>query len=269
MRGSYPEVEKRVLQIAGRFGFITQSIYRNSLCPLKRSVQYKHWRELIRRSVIVESKFSCGVFHLGRVGIQKFPGRAVPARSVYYYEHDEMVIQTLSVFWNSGLLRKFWTDRELRAAPELSLDLMGTQDLLKLPDLIMELGFRERRIRVAVEIERTHKSRLRYRQMALAYRKAEALDLVLFGCTWNATIDAIQAAFAGAFFANMHARPVVYSCADLVQRRESCVVRNGEEQSTLRAKVIDVLNCDESSWATCVETTWNSVHDKSTINEAA
>jgi hypothetical protein len=78
------------------------------------------------------------------------------------------IIHLLSI---NGLVKKYWTEQELKSNRSLSLDLLGG-DYTKLPDLIFDLNISDETFRIALEVEITRKSNDRYLRRRRQCKKA-------------------------------------------------------------------------------------------------
>ncbi len=219
MKSGYEAVKNDTINFAARFGFVTQSIFFKYLCVRQKTQQYLYWRDLIRNGVIFQSKTLKDVCYLTKVGRRQAPRPAVPSRLIYFVEHDAMVAEFYLELVKSGLVEESWTAYELSIEPWKSCSLLGCADLIKIPDLVVDLKSKNGTFRVAFEMERSRKSGERYNQMALSYWGFKRVNLLLVNCVNEATRQAIERAFNTPLHRDADKKPALFLANDFCTKK--------------------------------------------------
>ena len=201
---------KAALDFTARFGFVTQSIFFNYLCPRQKTQQYLHWGELICEGLLAPSKARADVCYLTKAGRRRGSQPAVPSRSIYFVEHDAMVAEFYLELLKSGLVAESWTAYELSKEPWKACGLLGCGDLIKIPDLVVELKSKTGTMRIAFEMERSRKTNFRYDQMAINYWGFKRVNLLLVSCVNAATRRAIERAFNAPLYRDAEKSPALF-----------------------------------------------------------
>lgn len=121
----------------------------------------------------------------------------------------------------TGLVLRAWTEADLTRAPWEACQILGTDRFSKIPDLILDLRTDRGFLRVAVEIEKTRKSRNRYAQIGLSYLNMPKIDLVIFGCESKAIIAETRRAFLGETFQKAQKIPGTFLLKDFAENEYS------------------------------------------------
>lgn len=205
---------KEAQVFAARFGFITQEIFFHYMCPKGRSQQYFHWKALVDEGWFIRSTRDARVLYLSRKSRKALGAGCIPARSLTYIDHDGQTgAFFLSLNW-TGLVLKSWTEADLTRAPWEAYQILGTDRFSKIPDLILDLRTDRGFLRVAVEIEKTRKSRSRYAQIATSYLNMPRIDLVIFGCESEVILTEVRRAFRGESFQKAQKIPGLFLLKD-------------------------------------------------------
>lgn len=269
MTQNYKQSRQRLLEFSARFGFVTRNLFFEFLCPLQRSSQYAIWAELKSSGFIEASRSNVDVFYLTKKGRALFQKPSIPARSIYFVEHDTYVAQLLLTLNQSGLITHFWTERELRSEPTVAFEVLGTDRLSKFPDLVVELKSATGSLKIAIEVERSQKTSARYDQIAMNYVNATSLGLLLFACETQATRNAVERAFHGEYFQRAAKIPATLLLEDFAKTRSGAEVKFLNRTMSFKKLILAALKRTESDWIDGVDKTWKVVHELSKKNTEA
>ena len=125
-----------------------------------------------------------------------------------------------------GVVRRFWTEQELRSDRSLAWDVLGG-DPEKLPDLVFELEAEGSVFRTAIEIEASRKSADRYFRIHMNYSKFRNINLILFGTANLKIEEAIQKDLGRGLWSDLKDKTGFYSTENLSQQRLLCKMRLG------------------------------------------
>jgi hypothetical protein len=221
----HPEIKRQVILFTSRFGFITRDIFFDHLCNRSRSQKYLIWKMLIDERWLIPHEASHLSAYLSNKARRQFTLKAVPARSQYFIEHDVMAANLTLELLKLNIVERYWTERELTLVPWESYPVLGSSGLDKVPDLVIDLKAPYGRLRVAIEIERTRKSKHRYGIAALAYLGMKNVDLVIYGCRFEDTAQLVKAAFQGEIFKKAFKQPAIYLTEDFAKNRLAAGLR--------------------------------------------
>lgn len=217
MRKKDIETLRKTQHFAARFGFITRELFFEYLCRKGRSQQYAQWKALVDDGWFTKSTHDGRVLYLSRKSRKILGAGCVPSRSLMYVDHDSLMGAFLLSLNRTGLILRAWTEADLTRAPGDAHRLLGADRFAKIPDLILDLRAHHGFLRVAVEIEKTRKSRNRYSQIALSYRLMPRVDLVIFGCDSEATVMEVRRAFQGEAFLRAKKFPGTFLLKDFAE----------------------------------------------------
>lgn len=185
------------LNFAARWGFLSQNIFFEFLCPLKHVQRYNYWSHLVSAGLFLTSKSDRKVLILSKKSRDAMGGSIRPARSHFYIKHDETVARIYLALECRGLILESWLEDELMRNPIQAYSALGVQSIQRLPDLVFDLKSQSGKpVRCALEIERFTKSRVRYLKMAMAYLNSGKVDIVLIGCAQSSTENSVRRAFS-------------------------------------------------------------------------
>lgn len=235
MNRAATSILKNAQLFAARFGFLTQDIFFRHICAKSRTRRYLYWKRLLDDGWFVRSSQDQKALYLSRKSRRQFGNGCVPARSPIYFEHDSAVAELHFHFSQTGLVIRSWTEADLSRAPWESYQILGTDRVRKIPDLILDLSMDGRALRVAVEIEKTRKARGRYAAISLAYLEMSRIDLVIFGCDNAAIASEVRAAFRGEAFSKARKEPGVFLLEEMFERQLDMQLRFAERDLTLRS----------------------------------
>ena len=216
MRYQDAAIRSNAIKFAAMFGFLSRELFFEFLCPRMRTQKYQNWNSLIRSGLFRKSKSDDTVLFLSPRGFSLAGKRAVTSRFHLYFAHDALVAKTWFKFLSRGIVLRTWTESQLKESPWDALSILGGKNLEKIPDLVMDLNGEDRPVRIAIEVEATQKSKVRYDQMALSYTRMQSVDLVMFVCDNKAIEHQVVKAFSGAIFRKTGKLPVTVLVDDFV-----------------------------------------------------
>jgi len=213
------KVMKDAAEFAGRFGFLSREIFFEHLCSKSRARKYKNWDALVMNGIFYRSRGNPGVLHLTRMGIALAGSRSIRWRPHVYIPHDTHAANVWYAFRQAQLLTRGWTEGELKAQPWDALRHLGGENIEKVPDLLVDLEAQGHAVRIAVEIEASRKSRMKYDQIALAYARITRVDLIMFLCEDRNVELQILGAFDSEFLRKRQKQPVTVLIDDFTKHR--------------------------------------------------
>ncbi len=187
-------LHQQVLQFVRRFGFITKGIFFRYFCRKSKTQKYVHWKILIKDGLLCECSAWPGVFTLSPIGrgvTQQEIVATVPAA----LSHDVFAAKTLLEFLESGLVSESWIEVELARHPVTASEILGVLQPDKFPDLVLELIVPFGKVRVAIEIELSLKSKRRYQIISTKYQAMTKIDLVVYCCGSHGIYRTVMQAF--------------------------------------------------------------------------
>ncbi len=212
------ETLRKAQLFAARFGFITQDIFFQYLCPKGRSQSYFYWKALVDDGWFIRSTRDMRVCYLSRKSRTLLGAGCLPARALTYVDHDSQLGAFYLSMNRTDLVLRAWTEADLTRAPWEAYQILGSDRLSKIPDLILDLRTDRGFLRVAVEIEKTRKSRSRYAQMAMSYLDMPRIDLMIFGCESEVIVSETRRAFLGENFQKAQKIPGTFLLNDFTER---------------------------------------------------
>lgn len=210
-----PQIIKSAVAFASKFGFLTQDIFFEFLCPRNRSKKYANWNGLIEEGYFIASKRNPKLLYFTKKGFAAAGPLCVKRRYFYYIKHDTIAARIFLHLNETGRIRRVWTEAELRASPWDAASVLGANDATKLPDLVIELQAANGFIRVAFEVEASRKSRERYDQISFSYLAMKRINMVIFICENEALERQVQKSFNGPLFEQSHKAPATALISDL------------------------------------------------------
>lgn len=213
------------ISFAAKFGFVTQEIFFDFLCERSQSRQYAYWRYLRTSGAFVESKRDPRIYYLSTKTLRDLPSDRVNRRYFYHIEHDSIAATLHLLLKREFMCERSWTEMQLRADLSEAAEILGSSDVRKLPDYVVDVPSAKGFLRVAFEIEASAKSRERYRLAAFAYLAMANIDLVVYVCDGLAIERTVDAAFSGELFREREKRPACLQLKDLRNDRLQSRVR--------------------------------------------
>lgn len=269
MSKAYSAIRQRTTAFAGRWGFVTRDLFFEFLCPLQRSRKFSFWSDLQTEGLISKSQTVPNVFYLTRRGRRTVVDTTAPGRAIYFVEHDMVLAQLFLSLNMSGLVERYWLERELKTDHMMAHEVLGSSILTKFPDLVIDMTGINGPVRVAFEIERIQKSKHRIQQMAHNYLAARKVGLLVFGCATMSNVEAIERAFRGEVYSKAAKVPATFLMKDFAEKRMATEARYMGYKLTLKRMLLAALKHDPDIWPEGVDKTWISVQQKSTKSETA
>lgn len=220
-------------RFAAKFGFLRKDIFFEYLCPLRESQQYVYWKALQGDGKFTTAKRNSDVLHLTPKGYLSIGASSIGRRHPYLLYHDGLVAKLLLELERTGLVHSFWTEAELIREPAEAMSILGLANADKFPDLVVDLRGRNGNWRLAVEMETSRKSRVRYDEIALAYLGMKSIDLILIVCEDAALEMEIRRAFSGKIFKERGRSPITTTVEEFEAARLRAFVREGGRLSSL------------------------------------
>ncbi len=204
------DVVEAAEQIAAKFGFLSRETFFEVLSPFSQSHTYRMWNSLMSSGRFILASGSDDILYLSLRRRRQMPLGPVPVRNLVYVEHDNHVANICFRLRQTGVLRRVWSEQQLSQSPWDAANLLGVHQLDKIPDLVVDLHAGEQTLRVAIEIERRRKSKLRYDQVAAGYLRMAKIDLVIYGCENRVIENEVRRAFSGELFRTKRREPGIY-----------------------------------------------------------
>lgn len=220
-------------RFAAKFGFLKKDIFFEYLCPLRESQQYVYWRAFQSDGMFTTAKRNSDVLHLTPKGYVSIGASSVGRRHPYLLYHDGLVAKLLLELERTGLVHSFWTEAELLREPLEALSILGLANADKFPDLVVDIRGRDYHWRIAIEMETSRKSRIRYDEIALAYLRMKEIDLILFVCEDSALEGEVRRAFSGKVFQERGRSPITTTVEEFEGARLRAFVRDGGRHCSL------------------------------------
>ncbi len=192
MKELHPEILEAI-EIAARFGFISQEIFFKFVTSRRRTMAYFIWRELLKtryferynQSTIPNSYLKLSPYGKSENDIRgKFI--SMPTPSPQQLSHDEILLRFALQNEKKGFFEYALTESCSKYNGLFAQHFVARN--LKYPDLQFGLGSGSREFKVALELERTRKSNLRYQMNLLSYSVHKQVDLVIY-VTSHETIE--------------------------------------------------------------------------------
>lgn len=233
MRTKDQRILTAAVRFAAKFGFLRKDIFFEYLCPLRESQQYVYWRVLQTGGIFTTAKRDSDVLHLTPKGYLSIGASSVGRRHPYLLYHDGLVAKVFLELERTGLVQSFWTEAELLRDPGEAMSILGLASADKFPDLVVNLRGRDSHWRVAIEMETSRKSRVRYDEIALAYLRMKAIDLILVVCEDAALEAEVRRAFSGKVFQERGRTPITTTVEEFESARLRAFVRDGGRHCSL------------------------------------
>ena len=241
MRG-IAEARDWSLLLAKKFGFIPRAVVWDLLAPKGKTARYAYWRECQKSPFFVPYRIggsSPEYLILSAKGKELMGEDSVSEVDNLYLEHDEIVMRFCLMLIRKLAVSKAWSEGELKKDRVMAIKNIGDGAVSKLPDLLFDIGSGTNLKRVALEIERTRKSRGRYQTMCRAYGRAIYVDAILFGVKDDSIEEAIKSAIneGGLEFANREVG--FFNIDDLLENNFAAKVRIGAKEITLEGYFLE------------------------------
>lgn len=243
MRSELKSLES-CLYLAKKFGFISRAVVWDFLTPKGRTARYAHWRKLQSSPLFAPYVSGGGApefLILSAKGKALVGADAVTGVDDIYFAHDEIVMRFCLSLQRGVPTSNIWSEGELKKDRVLAMKEIGDASVSKLPDLLFDLGEGNAFYRIALEIERTRKSRGRYQTMRRAFERANNVDVILFGVNDFGIEDALSGEFRSAGFDFLGKEIAFFNIADFLRDHFRAEVRSGSRITTLEEYLRGVI----------------------------
>jgi hypothetical protein len=164
------------------------------------------WADLLNRKYLVPHPFGriSNVYVLNRHNkeiIDFVCGKAAKSPPAAQLDHDEILSRGLLRLERARGLVQWMSEAELKSTSGEVVHRIETQgQLIKFPDALVYTGRTAKALPIAIELEKTLKSRSRYEQIVAAYASMGGLRAILYICDSAVTERAIGQALERAYF---------------------------------------------------------------------
>lgn len=215
----------QAIEVAARFGFINDKLFWDFICSTKRAMAFRQWRKIKDSPYFAPIESSVGLnnyLKLTRAGRTNALGSSlVPMRVPFLQQiaHDELLVRFALANEKAGHINTALPESYLKASPYDFLNAFnGLQK--KIPDLYCSLNVGDKKIRVAMEYERTRKTQSRYRSILMSYAAFKDAELVLFIVNDEAIEKTIRGTAAKIGYPVKN-KPLAFAYANDVEKRPS------------------------------------------------
>lgn len=232
------------LYLAKKFGFISRAVVWDFLTPKGRTARYAYWRKLQSSPFFAPYVSGGGTpeyLVLSAKGKAMVGADAVTGIDDIYFSHDEIVMRFCLSLQFGVPTSNMWSEGELKKDRALAMREIGDASVSKLPDLLFDLGERNAFFRIALEIERTRKSRGRYQTMRRSFERASNVDVILFGVNDFGIEDALNEEFRSGGFDFLGKKIAFFNIADFLRDHFRAEVRSGSRAMTLEEYLRGVI----------------------------
>lgn len=212
------------LDVAAKFGYLRKEFFFNYLTANSRSTKFRSWKILLttgffeayKRSYIGDDVFKLSA--RGKKYLRLNGLNPVSAAHPLYFEHDDTVVNFVLSLRKKGLIKQnYLSEKVLRCEPANLIAERFGKSIEKLPDLVFDLEIKDHEFKVAFEVERTRKSKLRYDLWVQAYAKAQKINLVILAYNDHSVYQSIQSAIK-AYQYPQNLRPIAFCKISEVQK---------------------------------------------------
>lgn len=214
------------IKYAKKFGFVSRSFFWWAFCTKSERTNYRYWSLITGCDAFVpykglEESDKCFYLNLKSKWCNRDGIKAVGRRYPDHFFHDTECMKMIFALESLGVVRKFWTEQELRFDRNLAWDVLGG-DPEKLPDFVFELDAAGSIFRAAVEIEASQKSSKNYFRILTNYSRFRHISLIIYG-TANARIEqAINKELDHGYWRELKEKTGFYSIQEFDQMRLNC-----------------------------------------------
>jgi hypothetical protein len=180
------KVPNDVLQFVGKAGFLTFELWEKYFFTAKsRSALFYNWNELIRRKYLTKHSndriLDTLVLLRNNQNIQLyFDTKPAYVPNLNQLQHDEILLNGVMMLDRSKIIGQWQTEAELKMLKQNDYKVEAQGQLIKYPDIIIHIEIGNRFYAIAIEYERTQKSRKRYAQVLNAYTGMKKIDAVIW-----------------------------------------------------------------------------------------
>lgn len=171
-----------LIRFVAKTGFITKEMWKSFFhADTSRVTTFRYWRDLVAHGYFTPhpNPHLKDVLVLSRKNLYRMGDvqRLVAyAPNPILLEHDEILLTGLLKLIKAELISEWQTEAELRVLDPKEIRLIAKGERLKFPDAIVRLSIGP----VALEYERTQKSKKRYREILNAYSEMDHVKAVIW-----------------------------------------------------------------------------------------
>lgn len=196
-------------------GFVTRSLFYEFFSSGELRNTQKHWLNLKRRGLFKEHSSTMGHDVLVLNGHSESisnPEVAAIVSPPYVGQipHDEAIGRIVLRARKQELIRRWFSEAELKKINAREFRLQGNHITAKYADALVQLNVAGAPVNVAIEVELSRKAFKRYEDVAYAYRSMENVKAVFFICKNLEIIEVIKSAFKMARFPSQE-KPVGFA----------------------------------------------------------
>lgn len=211
-------IPQEEIRFAAKTGFLSKPIWEAYFAKGCYSWRQKQWNALWERGLFLphSSRLARDVLvpNSDHPIVKKLADRA-PARPsiVSQIEHDETVARIVLELQRQGFLESYCFEPEMKAK-ELSQGRLPSKfNLVKYPDAVLTLRGPSKASKIALEIELSRKSPMRYRELLNAFQNRKEIGAVLFLARRKPIFDALRSAMRDIHYPNWE-RPIGFCDLD-------------------------------------------------------
>ena len=182
-------VPKKELQFAAKSGFLTKKIWKEFFSSHRQSWSNDRWRGFKSRKLFLKHGSpllrDCLVLNKGSPDVRSIIGEQIssppPASQIH---HDELVAGIVLRLLSHGYIDGYYLEPEIRRIQQDNEVSHRRREPVKLPDAVFDLKVDGTPLRVALEMEISIKSQIRYKKIIESYsasRKIERIVIVYRG----------------------------------------------------------------------------------------
>lgn len=205
-------VPSREIWLAAKSGFLTKAIWNDFFGA--GGVRWRNllWSSLLKGGLFRKhpSRLAVDVLVLNpkHPMVQKMVGAEISAPPfIAQLDHDETVMRSLLVLRRERLIENFRLEPEQKRMSGVRHKNDGMAGKVKFPDALIDMGGRENRKCLALELELTPKSPKRYRQMMDSLDALKCVDKIVFVTRTKLIAGAIKSAMPDHYFSYFE-RPI-------------------------------------------------------------
>jgi hypothetical protein len=191
----HPEI-KVAVQLAARFGYISQSGFKELVSTKKITMQYQLWKRMKDLKIFVpynyryKSEEFLRLTKQGKILASQLGTMPIHAPQITQLPHEELLVRFTLLNERSGQIKDVLTEADIKSSGKFLRQIGHIKT--KLPDLYFKINLPDP-VKIAVEYERTRKSNERYRQLLLSYIFFKEVDAVLYITSSPAIEETIRA----------------------------------------------------------------------------
>lgn len=206
------------IRFAARAGFLSRPIWEEFFATGSTRWRRKRWGFLKEQGLFVPypSRFTNDVLVLNRRSpeVKAVVGEAISTHPFFpQIEHDEAVSRILLTLAKHPKVLGYRIEAELKRELLVEKGLPRGRVKAKFPDGVIEVAGPKGPMRIALEVETSHKDQKRYREIVASYAARKDLSRVLFLARAKPIFDNLKAAMQAEFYPNWE-RPVGFGDLD-------------------------------------------------------